>query len=300
MKDDFYLTWIGLMKNINIDILIKLISNLSYDLKVLYEISKEEEKFRKYVIKNKISIFKQTYDEIIDDNLKEKSKKFYFFIKKQNIEVISTFSSQSYFDYSSHKNFIPVLFIFGNKKIFNLKKYFVYSEKNSSEILEIEEKLKAQANRKGYALVETKDGKNVDIVVTTLDQTFNITNANNKKKLYIFSNIEAWQIISYVFDTLVIINSKYKLRIVNVVENSLNLNKEIKVIPNSILDKNSYFSNYLIYQGADIIYRIDEMWKKLLNTAVFLALYLNSLYNTSANFCKGMILCIKIVQLKCF
>ena len=79
------------------------------------------------------------------------------------------------------------------------------------------------------------------------------------KKLYIFSNIEAWQIISYVFDTLVIINSKYKLRIVNVVENSLNLNKEIKVIPNSILDKNSYFSNYLIYQGADIIYRIDEM-----------------------------------------
>lgn len=259
MKDDFYLTWIGLMKNINIDILIKLISNLSYDLKALYEISKEEEKFRKYIIKNKISIFRQTYDEIIDGNLKEKSKKFYLFIKKQNIEVISTFSSQSYFDYSSHKNFIPVLFIFGNKKIFNLKKYFVYSEKNSSEILEIEEKLKAQANRKGYALVETKDGKNVDIVVTTLDQTFNIT--NNKKKLYIFSNIEAWQIISYIFDTLVIINSKYKLRIVNVVENSLNLNKEIKVIPNSILDKNSYFSNYLIYQGADILYRIDEMWK---------------------------------------
>ena len=54
-------------------------------------------------------------------------------------------------------------------------------------------------------------------------------------------------------DYLVIIEAKYEEEVIKLVDMLLQNNKDIYVVPSNIFNKNSYFSNYLIKQGADIL-----------------------------------------------
>ena len=54
-------------------------------------------------------------------------------------------------------------------------------------------------------------------------------------------------------DAIVIPEARYENKIVSKVDYMLEKSKPILIFPNSIFNKNGYFSNYLIKQGADII-----------------------------------------------
>ena len=61
------------------------------------------------------------------------------------------------------------------------------------------------------------------------------------------------EIFLKILDCLVIIEAKYEEEAIKLVDTLLQNNKDIYVVPSNIFNKNSYFSNYLIKQGADIL-----------------------------------------------
>ena len=60
-------------------------------------------------------------------------------------------------------------------------------------------------------------------------------------------------------DVLFLIEARYERDIVNLVDNLLNLGKEILVLPGDVWNKNCYFSNFLIREGAGVILNINDL-----------------------------------------
>ena len=60
-------------------------------------------------------------------------------------------------------------------------------------------------------------------------------------------------------DIFIIIEARYEEKIVKTVNYLVENSKDIYVVPSNIFRKNSYFSNYLIKQGADIILNKNDL-----------------------------------------
>ena len=80
----------------------------------------------------------------------------------------------------------------------------------------------------------------------------------NKENLYIFNFYEINHVLS-ISDNLLIIEAKHETDIVNLVDLFLELGKEILVFPGDTWNKNCYFSNFLIKEGANVILNINDI-----------------------------------------
>ena len=56
-----------------------------------------------------------------------------------------------------------------------------------------------------------------------------------------------------MIDILVIVEARYEEKIIKLVDEMAKSAKEVLVVPSTVFNKNSYFSNYLIKQGADVL-----------------------------------------------
>ena len=80
----------------------------------------------------------------------------------------------------------------------------------------------------------------------------------NKENLYVFNFYEINHMLS-ISDNLLIIEAKHETNIVNLVDLFLELGKEILVLPGDIWNKNCYFSNFLIKEGANVILNVNDI-----------------------------------------
>lgn len=70
-----------------------------------------------------------------------------------------------------------------------------------------------------------------------------------------------------VVNSIIVIEARYEAKIVNLVNCFLENGKDIFVVPSNIFRKNSYFSNFLIKQGAEIILNKQDL-KYILNNII--------------------------------
>lgn len=149
----------------------------------------------------------------------------------------------------------------------NLKKQYIYYNENMSKYGKIKydyflnnKDMKENINIcLGYKNIK-KNAPNIVI--------FNISNISeirsievsmlNKDNLYIFNLFDTNLILS-LCDILVLIEARYEEKIVNLVDNLLNFGKEVLVLPGDVWNKNCYFSNFLIREGAGIILNINDL-----------------------------------------
>lgn len=107
-------------------------------------------------------------------------------------------------------------------------------------------------------LITEFDCLNKTEVITLNNFKFNIeNNSNNYIVLLDNKYIDIFKI--NIIDIAIIIEARYEEKIVNFVNNLLDSNRDIFVVPSNIYRKNSYFSNYLIKQGADIILNKNDL-----------------------------------------
>lgn len=260
MTEEFYYVWVSLINDLDYNTFIKLISPLNFKINKLYDVSISRKEFYIYIVKNKIIINKGVYNLLTDNKLKCKANKLYKYIKSKDIFIVHPFTSLYKCLFRNNFNQNPVVFLYGNISLLKKKKYLVYSEKNSKEILEIQNMIIKQISIKNNVLlnVNTKNTLLSDQII--VEDLSNILKQNFiKNNLYIFITGNLYYNISCMCDEFVLINSKYKKEIALIVDSLLEQGKEISILPNNILDKNAYFSNYLLSCGARAIYEISDI-----------------------------------------
>lgn len=80
----------------------------------------------------------------------------------------------------------------------------------------------------------------------------------DKNSLYIFSMQKSYELL-VLADFLLLVESKYNKDISELVDYFLEKGKEILVLPGDVWDKNCYFSNFLIKEGANVITSINDI-----------------------------------------
>lgn len=149
----------------------------------------------------------------------------------------------------------------------NLKKQYIYYNENMSKYGKIKydyflnnKDMKENINIcLGYKNIK-KDASNIVIInISNISEIRSIeVRMLNKDNLYIFNLFDTNLILS-LCDILVLIEARYEEKIVNLVDNLLSFGKEILVLPGDVWNKNCYFSNFLIREGAGIILNINDL-----------------------------------------
>lgn len=149
----------------------------------------------------------------------------------------------------------------------NLKKQYIYYNENMSKYGKIKydyflnnKDMKENINICLGCKNIKKDASNIVIInISNISEIRSIeVTMLNKDNLYIFNLFDTNLILS-LCDILVLIEARYEEKIVNLVDNLLNVGKEVLVLPGDVWNKNCYFSNFLIREGAGIILNINDL-----------------------------------------
>ena len=237
----------------------------------LYNCSKDKIKFEKKLFQKGISLKDSLKSSLINSNKKVKANKIYNYLKSKNINIIP-FNSKYY--PSKLKNiFSPPLCIFvsGNIEKINKKKIYVYENDNASEYArKIKNYIYAKIIYLDNTLILNKNFKikfiNIEneyynIEKSCINSYFTLYFNKNLNGKNIIRNIE---VISGILDLLIIPQAGYTKNITILVDSMLENGNNIAVFPNEIFNKNAFFSNYLIQNGANMITNIYEI-KNIIN-----------------------------------
>ena len=255
--------WIMLIEEIDY-ILYKKLMNIFESVSNLYKESKDKEKFKKIICSENILIKNSIYKKIISDELKEKSEKIYFNLKSQNIKFISIDSIYYPKDLKNIGNPPVLLFYFGDLLFNNSKKIiYIYNDSLSKFGAKVYKYFSYHINNNMLKIGISED---VDIkVVNENIFDFNYENKNINDRIIIpYNNINViYNIIFSLSDYLLLIEAKYNKETKNIIESFIDLGKELLVVPGNIFNKNNYFSNYLIQEGATVLLNKNDLIKYL-------------------------------------
>lgn len=217
----------------------------------IYESSKNKDTFLKSIRSHGLRISYKIYSNLVDSNLKIKSIKLYNNLKKQNIKVISI--SSKYYPKELLNIFNPplVIFAYGNLSILLNKRVYVYDSNNfSTDGIKIYNEF-----------CESISKNNISILTDILTKHSNIIYYPYIKKIdrnnlvIISDKLEKNSYINYEYivgstSCLFIPEASYSLKVAMIVDITLEQGKDILVVPSSIYNKEAYFSNYLLKDGA--------------------------------------------------
>lgn len=136
--------------------------------------------------------------------------------------------------------------------------HFYAMENNIKTIGILGSGLKYQYPACNYALYQNM--KNNELIISEYGY-------NEKIRKYHF--IERNRLIAGLSDILIVIESAMRSGTHITVNEMLSLNKEVYVIPHEIYNKNGNGNNFLIQEGANIIYDIDEFCESLVKISKF-------------------------------
>lgn len=238
------------------------------DVLNLYEISNNKNKFREILIRNNVILSENLISDLTNFNLKEKSVKIYNNLKNQKINIIPI-ENKKYNQKILHMYNPPLcIFVYGNISKLNKKCIYLHKEEFESYGKFVYEKIYS------YLLENKINIYNQNIYIKyenifddhyTLKEDLKLNQCINQ--LYILTpvkNLEyTKEILVTICDTCIIPQAKYdeKKYLKNLVDIFLEQSKNILVVPGKIYNKSSYFSNYLIKEGADILLNLHDIEK---------------------------------------
>lgn len=233
-----YLTYINLLK-------------VFIDAKDIYINSKNKDKFLKILRGNCIYISYNIFSNLINSQLKSKANELFLNLNETNINIINIKSS--YYPKQLINAFNPplVIFAYGNLALLKNKIVYVYNSNKFSN----------EGKRIYNEFCEYMNKNNVCILNDAINEYSNIVYLPYIKKIYrddvlvISDKLEETSYINYEYitgmsDYLFITESSYNIKVAMITDLTLEQGKDILVVPGSVYNKEAYFSNYLIKDGA--------------------------------------------------
>ena len=223
--------------------------NINIFNKLIKEYFTLENLFYKKIIE--VNIDKEILFLLESDNIKNKAKNIYNKLKSQNKNIITILDKEYPKVLLDKISNIPFCIICDRKINFNNKNIYIYFKDYFSKygIKVLNYFIKIFSNNNCNVFSEYKE-KCLKIKYISIS---NINEYNFKENCYIYISKLYMEIFLKILDCLVIIEAKYEEEAIKLVDTLLQNNKDIYVVPSNIFNKNSYFSNYLIKQGADIL-----------------------------------------------
>lgn len=239
------------------------IANINNNLNVQVYENKEIKSYLKKVFNNemdnKFELEKIGFDEsiinnILDKNIKEEIATLYDKIIDFKYEIITIEDEKYPRCLLGNDMDIPFCYITNCKVNLNNKNIYLYYDsyytKFAKNLIVYFGRIITENKCNIFSEYNSNKLQKIDILSCDMFESIYISNSNvvilpNNKYIYNFK----YSIIS----ALILIEAKYEKEIVEIVDYLLKINKDIYVVPSNIFRENSYFSNYLIKQGADII-----------------------------------------------
>lgn len=225
----------------------------------MYIISNNSFKFKEILNKFNLFFSENVLNKFLSSKLKIQSDMLYNSLCLKGININSINIMDRKFYTCTYGN-IEVLNI-------NLKKQYIYYNENMSKCGKL--KYRYFLNNKNikeninvcldYENIR-KDSQNIVIInLSNISELRSIdVKLLNKDNLYIFNLFDA-NLMLCLCDVLFLIEARYERNIVKLVDNLLNFGKEILVLPGDVWNKNCYFSNFLIREGAGVILNINDL-----------------------------------------
>lgn len=227
------------------------LSRIFNSVKEIYEVTNNKDHFLKVLRTNGIKISYVSYCKLVDLKLKDEAIKLFKILKNRNIKIINIHSK--YYPNQLKYIFNPpiVLFAYGDISMLLNKKVYTYTYDNFSKEGEI------IYNEFCKCMIEN----NISIVEDKLTEYTNIiylpyVRCIDRRKLVVISDkLEESSYINYEYvtgisDFLFIPEASYNLKIASIVDLILEQGKDVLVVPGSIYNKEAYFSNFLLKDGA--------------------------------------------------
>ena len=259
MDKNYYIFWLlCCVQKLDNHLLNKLINSFK-SISNMYIISYNSLKFKEILIKNNLFFSNDILKKLLNSKLKFESKKLYINLVQKEIHINKIKVADKYIYTCTYGN-ISIL----SSKL--KKQYIFFSEKSSNygklkyeyflNNINIKENINVCISNQNLR----KNSSNVIIQnICNMSELRSInTECFNKNNLYIFNSYDIYSIL-LICDNLFLIEAKCERNIVNLVNLFLDYGKEILVLPGDIWNKNCYFSNFLIQEGANVILNIDDL-----------------------------------------
>lgn len=260
--DKKYFLWLQIIAllddNFNVDLYLKLKKELRDNISVIYNniginIERKLES---------IGISRKIIDLLENNEIKKKTNELYIKIEKFNLDIVCLSEYEHILKYSNAKIEIPFCFIIS--KIINLNNkniliyYNDYFSKGAIYMLRFISKIINQNNGNTISEYNEKNITNIN-VMNYLNIFDKITNNINSKNIILADKKYLVFFLTVFIDCLVIVEARNEKVIQNLVDVFVESGKDVYVVPSSIFNKNGYFSNYLIKQGAEIILGANDI-----------------------------------------
>lgn len=244
-----------MVKGINYYLLLKLLKAYN-SLAELYEITNNKEKFYDSLIQNKINISNNIFFSLVDNNIKIYSKRLYLDLISQNFKIISIFSSVYPVELKNSINAPFTLICYGNIELLKscTKILYLYNEEKENVKLSILEDEVLKSNN--IKRINSKYNSDINVIGAEMLVCGKFkTSYLERNKLYIFVKKKKMipDVIAAIADILFVIRASLEENIFKISTSMLEQGKEILVTPGEIYIKNTYFSNYLLREGAQVI-----------------------------------------------
>lgn len=225
----------------------------------MYEISNNSLKFKQILIKNKMFFSNEVINKLVSSKLKIQSEKLLNIIHNMNIKIQKVKINDKYL----------YTFVYGNTNLLNCtrKKLYIFCDNNTSKYgiekckyflncKNVKENINvcigSKNIKKNSCNISIVNIENVSELRTIQIERLNINN------LYIFSLYNIICMLT-IADVILIPEAKYTSYSNTLVSNFLDFGKDILVIPGDIWDKNCFFSNFLIREGANVMLNINDL-----------------------------------------
>lgn len=225
----------------------------------MYEISNNSLKFKQILIKNKMFFSNEVINKLVNSKLKIQSEKLLNIIYSMNIKIQKIKVNDRYL----------YTFVYGNINLLNStrKKLYILCDNNTSKYgiekcnyflncKNVKENINvcigSKNIKKNSCNISIVNIENVSELRTIEIERLDINN------LYIFSLYNIICMLT-IADVILIPEAKYTSYSNTLVSNFLDFGKDILVIPGDIWDKNCFFSNFLIREGANVILNINDL-----------------------------------------
>ena len=205
----------------------------------------------------KVGLEKSIITLLKDDNIKMILNKLYINLSKLNLSLITLEDYNYILKYDWRRMEVPFCIIINKNVNLNNKNilmyYSDYYSKSAIYTLKFLSKIIKQNSGNSISYYESENITSIKIIsyenILEIDSK-NIILSNKKYTLFF--------LLMFV-DYFIIIEARFENKIQSLVDLFLESGKEIYIVPSNIFNKNSYFSNYLIKQGANIIVNVNDL-----------------------------------------
>lgn len=227
----------------------------------MYVISNSKDKFKEILIKNKLFFSKEELEKLLNSKLKVGSQLLYSNIVSKGIDIKLVKIGFKY----------ELVIYYGKISLLKskIKKVYCYNTniseygKKKLDFLENNKKIKEHINIKikNSEEIECYTNSNEIVIyqISNLSELRSINTSKLSKENAYFFTLNYNQFLSSICDILIFVEAKYTKESAYLVDSILELGKDILVLPGDVWNKNCYFSNYLIKEGANVVLGIDDL-----------------------------------------